>query len=202
MAELPYTAAREGNTALRSSWPSVSGTSGVWRRRADPTLSTTKWDDTHARLTTVPGLRGVQRLSGLRCEGFSALPYPMAMGGTLFQYGPGSGIDASIGNPAPSLRLAGRNRYVRRLKVAAGSRTVRVHALQPIAARARPKITIEANPLVGLASDVVEESGAGTGWLTIEATFTATSAGAVNVVLENPEPRHLDCCWFDNLFIL
>lgn len=206
MAALPYSAVSR-HVDPRGNWGCVTsavyGNGGVWRRRPNPTGQT-------QLLNLTPGYRVPQswhrltRLGLLRMPGGVAGPtgFAYALGGTVGGTADGgSGIDGSVGNPAPSLRIAGNGVYSRRLKVAAGVRQVKVQSMQPVAGRARPRLRVVANPAVGLTADVVQESSSGTGWITITTSFTASEDGGVWVVLENPEPRMEASCWFDNLYV-
>lgn len=204
MAELPYSAVSR-HVAPRGNWGCVSslvnGNGGVWRRRPNPTGQTQAED-------LVPGFRSPQSWARLTRLGLLRMPggvpghtgFAYALGGTVGGTADGgSGIDESVGNPAPSLRIAGGGVYARRLKVAAGAREVRVQALQPKDGRARPRIRVKANPAIGVTSDIVGTSASGAGWNQITVSLTASAAGGVWVILENPEPRLESSCWFDNL---
>lgn len=205
MAELPYTANREGAApyahAMRSNWGSVSGTGGTWRRRPDPLLTTVLQEGVlHAARTSVPGFRAVSRLGGLRYEGYSAHPYPLAMSGAPCLPTQGSGIDASVGSPGPSLRLAGNSVFTVIVRVPAGERTIQCAAIQPTSTRARPVMRVKANPAIGLNSDLVVTGDNSASWNTlVTAAFTATANGGVRVELLNPDPRGDAYAWFDNI---
>lgn len=208
MAELAYNAVRRmtdprGNWGCVESTNNTFGNGGVWRRRPNPTGVSQAVALGLSQRAPQSWYR-LARFGQLRIPGGMPGPtgFAFALGGTVSGTPDGgSGIDNVVGNPAPSLRIAGNSKYARRLKVAAGARTVRVHSLQPVTGRARPLLRVMANSAVGLTADVTASSASGTGWLSITASFTASAAGAVWVVLENPEPRHLDSAWFDNLYV-
>jgi hypothetical protein len=107
-------------------------------------------------------------------------------------------LDATVGNPAPSLKLKA-GRWPVRLAVKSGARTVKVDLRQPDATAARPVLRVKANPDIGLAADVSATAGAATNWQTVTLNFTATADGGVRVELENPDPEKP--CWFDNLVL-
>jgi hypothetical protein len=108
------------------------------------------------------------------------------------------GLDATAGNPAPSLKLK-VGRWPVRLAVKSGSRTLKVDVRQPDAAAERPVLRVKANPDIGLAADVSATAGSATDWQTLTLNFTATADGGVRVELENPAPGKP--CWFDNLVL-
>lgn len=126
----------------------------------------------------------------------------MAIGGTVTGAADGgTAIDASTGNPAPSLRMNGGGVWARRIRVVAGARRIRVDAMQTQSIRARPTMTILKNTAVGVSTDLTYTADAGSGWVTItSAELTITATGALWVILRNPEPRLCDSCYFDNLF--
>jgi hypothetical protein len=108
------------------------------------------------------------------------------------------GLDATTGNPAPSLKLRA-GRWPVRLAVKSGARTVKVDVRQPDATAARPVMRIKANSSIGIPSDVTATAGSQTTWQTISATINPTADGAFVLELENPDPEKP--CWFDNVKI-
>jgi hypothetical protein len=108
------------------------------------------------------------------------------------------GLDATVGNPAPSFKNQG-GAWPVRLAVKSGARTVKVDVLQPDATAARPVMRIKANPSIGIPSDVTATAGSQTTWQTLSVTINPTADGAFVLELENPDPEKP--CWFDNVKI-
>ena len=100
---------------------------------------------------------------------------------------PLGGRDNSEGNPSPpSLRLDVRGTYRFRWTVAAGSRSISIDCKQAVNVSPRPRVTVLANPDIGVNSDVQGSAASGTGWVTIgPIAVTPSSAGALWVVLES-----------------
>jgi hypothetical protein len=113
-----------------------------------------------------------------------------------------SGIDTAVGDEAPSLKLRGYHKFSfpALLPVEAGARSITVDVLQPVAAAARCQLIVKASRKIGLLEDMVVTAGAGTGWQTLTASFTATANGAVRIVLLNPGSGR--DAWFDNVAIV
>lgn len=106
------------------------------------------------------------------------------------------GLDAIVGNPAPSFRNQGGAWSVR-LAVKSGARTVSVDVRQPQVSAIRPRLRVRANPAIGLATDLEAVAGASTDWQTISVSFTATANGGVLVLLVNEDT--VNPAWFDNV---
>lgn len=114
---------------------------------------------------------------------------------------PGFAQSQGFGNPAPGWSLPCGSTPKFRLKINAGSRTIKIDFLQPgVVTLGRPTLTLKANPAVGLNADIVLTGGAGSIWTTATATFTATSAGGVYAVLKNSAP-YPAIAYFDNFSV-
>jgi hypothetical protein len=87
-----------------------------------------------------------------------------------------------------------------RAKVKAGSRSISIDVKQAANLTPRPSLVVRKNAAVGLTDDVTGTAAAGTGWVTVTASFTATVDGAVWFELRN----NLDgffLCFFDKLVL-
>jgi hypothetical protein len=145
----------------------------------------------------------MSRVGGLRLTAFAGFPLAFVMSGVTNAPTLGSGIDLSVGNPGPSLRLAGNNTYSITLRIPAGSRKVRCEVLQPDATKARATLRVQGNPAIGLGSPLVETAVAGTSWQVLETdVFVATANGGVRVELCNPDQRGDAYVYFDNIKVL
>lgn len=96
------------------------------------------------------------------------------------------GRDNAQGNPSPpSLRLDVKGTYRLRWTVAAGARSISIDVKQAVNLSPRPRVTVIANPDIGVSADVQGSAGGGTGWVTIgPISVTPSSAGALWVILE------------------
>ena len=117
-----------------------------------------------------------------------------------YWYLPEVRIDATVGNPGPSLYVMGMRSQGKpffRLAVKSGVRTVKVDVLQPDPTAERPVVRIRANPSIGILADVTATAGTQTTWQTLSVTINPTTNGAFILELENPDPGKP--CWFDNV---
>jgi len=78
-----------------------------------------------------------------------------------------------------------RGTYRFRWTVAAGSRSISIDCKQAVNLSPRPRVTVLANPEIGVNADVQGSAASGTGWVTIgPIAVTPSSAGALWVILE------------------
>jgi len=93
-------------------------------------------------------------------------------------------VEGNPSTPSIALNYAGFWRF--RWSLASGTRNITVRCKQVVNENPRPTITVEANPDIGLLTDVVGVASSSTGWVDIgPVTVTPTSAGAVWVKLRN-----------------
>ena len=64
----------------------------------------------------------------------------------------------------------------------------------------RPTLVVRKNVAIGLTDDVTTTAAAGTGWVTVTASFTATADGAVWFELRNNLDGYFPC-FFDKLVL-
>lgn len=78
-----------------------------------------------------------------------------------------------------------RGTYRFRWTVAAGSRSISIDVKQAVNVSPRPRVTVLANPDIGVSADVQASAASSAGWVTIgPIAVTPSSAGALWVVLE------------------
>jgi len=115
------------------------------------------------------------------------------------------GIDKESieGNPSPPcLRLRFPSKHAFRWGVTTGAHTLKIDTKQVSNVTAkRPRVTVKANPSIGVPNDVYLDAGAGTGWMTVgPISVTATDNGVLIVELENRDDENWDSpAYFDNL---
>jgi hypothetical protein len=113
----------------------------------------------------------------------------------------GAGRSDTEGSPAPpSMNLPVRGALRSRAKIKAGTRSIRIDVKPAANLSPRPTSVIRRNPAVGLAEDVTVTGPAGTGWVTVTASFTATADEAVGFELRNNLDGYFGC-FFDNLVL-
>jgi hypothetical protein len=113
----------------------------------------------------------------------------------------GAGRSDTEGSPAPaSMNLAVRSALRSRANVKAAARSMRIDVKQAVNLIPHPTLVIRRNPAVGLEEDVTATASAGTGWVTITASFTAAADGAVWFEPGNNLDGHFPC-HFDNLVL-
>ena len=124
-----------------------------------------------------------QLTKGNRDQGPPAFLRRLSCGDRVYPLG---GIDNAEGNPSPpSLRLNVRGTYRFRWTVAAGSRSISIDVKQAVNVSPRPRVTVLANPDIGVNADVQGSAASGAGWVTIgPIAVTPSSAGALWVILE------------------
>jgi len=89
-----------------------------------------------------------------------------------------------------------------RWTVKAGARTISVDVKQPLNQSPRPKLTIAANPALGINADVSASAPDGTDWVTIgPVSISPTADGAVWVYLSNELVGVCSPCWFDKIAV-
>lgn len=112
----------------------------------------------------------------------------------------GSTLDASVyGDTAPSLGMTRFGRFSFPVVVKAGSRTVSAKVKQTLPSSPMPRITVLANPAIGLDADVNVDAATGTGWQTLTASFDVDADGVVNVELWCLAPGTQVACWWDDI---
>lgn len=145
-------------------------------------------------------------LFGALVEGFAILP-PTRAGGYRIVLPPSlgsvmverSGRENAQGEAAPCLSVCGRSGFRFRFAVSTGSFSVSVRAKQSVAAYARPRLILHANPDLGIERAEMD-ADAGEDWVTVgPIDATASADGGVVVELHNPEPGRV--CYFDNLTV-
>lgn len=103
------------------------------------------------------------------------------------------------GDPSqPCLQLLSRGFWRFRWVVQSGYRYISISAKQPENKTPYPSMIIKKNPSIGVDLDVEGVSTGGTGWVTIEAVITPSSAGAVWVELHANYDAPTET-YFDNL---
>jgi len=116
------------------------------------------------------------------------------------------GRDDTVGNPTPPSQKVGHAFVLKGLyvPVTAGSRQILIDVLQDVdpGTGLRPRMTVKANPDVGLNTDLVVDAAVGVAWQTLTAAFTATGSGAVEVWREKRYQGMADSIWWDNLRII
>jgi hypothetical protein len=112
------------------------------------------------------------------------------------------GRENSEGNAAPCLRMDAPGSWSFWWPVDAGTIELTCDVRQAVNLSPRPRITIKANPDIGVNSDVTGEAPSGTGWVTIgPLEVSPTGTGALRVILE---ARHegqdgVVPCYWDNI---
>lgn len=98
------------------------------------------------------------------------------------------GRNNTEGTPSPpSLRFDVRGICNFRWVVKPGTRSFSVDVKQAVNVSPRPRVTIVANPTIGVNSSTRVSAGSGTSWVTIgPIVITPTSKGAVWVIIESP----------------
>lgn len=114
----------------------------------------------------------------------------------------GNGLSTAYGNPAPGYALGcGSQPMGFRLPVSPGTRIVKVDFLQPgLTTVARPRMTVRANPEIGIPADVYVDGAAGSAWATVSITLSITKAGGIWVLLYNAG-NHPNIAYADNLTV-
>lgn len=124
------------------------------------------------------------------------------------------GRDNAIGNPPPSQKVSRPGFYATRIPVTAGYRVISIDYLlidpdadndpalihNAVAIPPFPRLTVKANPEVGLLADVSADATSGDGktWRTLSVAFTATANGVVEVVREKRYFGMDDSVFWDN----
>ena len=120
------------------------------------------------------------------------------VGATLYY---GAGRSDAEGSPTPpSMNLPVRGALRSRGKAKAGSRSISIDVKQAANLTPRPTLVVRKNLAIGLTDDVTATAAAGTGWVTVTASFTAAVDGAVWFELCNNLDGFFPCL-FDKLVL-
>lgn len=119
-----------------------------------------------------------------------------------------SGRDDTVGNTTPPSQRQGAVGILRHLliPVTPGVRAITVDVLFSAPGSVNrpspfPRMTVKANPEVGLHADVVAQAVDSETWQALSATFTATAVGVVEVWREKRCIGMDDTVWWDNLTV-
>jgi hypothetical protein len=122
------------------------------------------------------------------------------LGGERDQYAMGVARNDSDGNPSAPCQSQPRPSVLKDIfwRVNVGSNTLEIDCKYTGTA---PRIIIRANPSLGLQADHTVTAGAGSGWVTLSYTFTATAKGVVNVWRERLDGDITHTCLWDHLVV-
>ena len=128
------------------------------------------------------------------------------------------GRDNVFGNPTPAQKVSRPGFYTTLVPVTAGYHVIAIDYLlidpdanndpnplhNAIAIPPFPRLTIKANPEVGLLQDLTADATAGDGvtWRTLSIAFTATANGVIKVIREKRYMGMDDSVFWDNLRML
>ena len=107
-----------------------------------------------------------------------------------------------LGRGTPYLPVGVNGRF--RIPVDSGARTIKIDVKNDskyATAWKYPRLTVFANPAVGLATNKTASATSGTGWQTLTVTFTATAAGGVEAQLESFADQGDGTVRVDNLVV-
>lgn len=106
----------------------------------------------------------------------------------------------SDGTPSPpSLQMDRPGKFEFLWLVAAGARTIAISVKQEANTSPRPKMTVLANPSIGVNSDVSDSAASSTGYVSILLNVSPTSGGLLLVRLENFHVSTYSPAFFDQL---
>jgi hypothetical protein len=121
--------------------------------------------------------------------------------GSVVTLNVGVRVDAVEGTPTPPCLAMDQTAQFRMLwPVKQGSRSITISVKQAVNQSPRPRITVKANPALGVNSDVSESAGSGTGWVTVgPLTVNTTGEGVLEVMLEPLYNASYAPCYWDNV---
>lgn len=152
---------------------------------------------------------GSQYLRGVVCVGMAEHFMFLAQYTSLLQTARvRSGRDDVVGNPTPPSQKQGAPGILRHLLIplSTGAHTISIDVLFTAPGAAQrpepfPRMTVRANPDVGLLADVVAQAVDAETWQTLMASFSTTKPGVVEVWREKRCLGMDDTVWWDNLTV-
>jgi hypothetical protein len=100
-----------------------------------------------------------------------------------------------------ALKLARQGTFSFRWPVRVGTHVAQIDVKNPLNLSPYPRMTIKANPDIGIPNDVIVNAVAGAGWQTITTSVAVKTLGVLEVVLENRQtqpwgPSQDSACYF------
>lgn len=155
---------------------STAISSGIFNTLAKPASPTAAHEA--VGLPRCIGLKGISVLGGTSWDGISSI-------GRHLQVGASESLSQGYISP-PSLQLSAPGFWRFRWTVTAGTHTVSAYVMQPANLAPFPTLTVQANPAIGVNSDVTVTAPGGGGWVLMgPASITASLEGVLWVLLWN-----------------